>query len=135
MLLLTVSVFLSTLLESRIKNQTVTEVEQQGVQVMQIITQTIRNAEAINSPSLGTTGASLSLDVITGANDPTVFDLASGAIRIAEGAAVPIALINSRIVVSDLTFQNLTLSHQNPNGRNEYEYQKIFPGSAALRQP
>ena len=43
-ILLASSLFLATLLESRIKNQTIAEVEQQGLAVMQIITQDIRNA-------------------------------------------------------------------------------------------
>ena len=41
-------------LESRVKNQTIAEVEQEGIQVMQLITQTIRNATAISSPAMAT---------------------------------------------------------------------------------
>ena len=145
-ILLITTLFLSTLLESRIKNQTVAEVEQQGLQAMQIITQTARNAEAITTPSQGASASSLTLDVITALNDPTIFDLSSGAIRIKEGAAAIIPLTNSRITASALTFQNLsrpttpgtiriqfTLTHVNPDGRNEYNFNKTFIGSATLR--
>lgn len=147
-LLLAISFFLQTLLESRIKNQTIAEVEQQGLQVMQMITQTTRNAEAITLPAQGASASSLTLDVITAVNDPTIFDLSSGTIRITEGAGSAIVLTNSRIVASALTFQNLsrastpgtvriqfTLTHQNPEGRNEYSFAKTFIGSATLRQP
>ena len=147
-ILLIASLFLQILLESRVKNQTIAEVEQQGLQVMQLITQTARNAEAITSPSQSANDQSLTLDVITAANDPTVFDLADGAIRIKEGAGAVIPLTNSRVTASALTFQNLsrantsgiiriqfTLTHVNPEGRNEYNFTKIFTGSAALRQP
>lgn len=147
-LLLAVSVFISTLLQSRIKNQTIAEVEQQGLQVMQLITQTARNAEAITLPAQGASASSLTLDVLTGASDPTVFDLSGGIIRIVEGAGSPVALINSRVTASALTFQNLsrasmpgtirvqfTLTHVNPEGRNEYNFSKTFIGSATLRQP
>lgn len=147
-MLLAISFFLQTLLESRIKNQTIAEVEQQGLQVMQLITQTTRNAEAITSPLLGTSASSLTLDVITVISDPTIFDLSSGAIRITEGAGSPVALTNSRVTASNLTFQNLsragtpgiiriqfTLTHINPEGRNEYNFSKTFIGSATLRQP
>ncbi len=146
-LLLVISAFLSSLLQSRVKNQTIAEVEQQGVQVMQIISQTIRNAKDINSPTQGTSASSLSLDVITGANNPTVFDLSSGVVRIKEGVATAIALTNSRVTASGLSFQNLsrsntpgtvrisyTLTHLNPSGRNEYDFTKTFIGSATLRQ-
>lgn len=147
-MLLAISFFLQTLLESRIKNQTIAEVEQQGLHVMQIIAQTARNAEVISSPAQGASASSLTLDVITVASDPTVFDLSSGSIRITEGVGSPVALTNSRVTASALTFQNLsrastpgiiriqfTLTHVNPEGRNEYSFTKTFIGSATLRQP
>src|SRR3989344_8594659 len=65
-ILLVTSLFLSVLLESRIKSQVIAEVEQQGAQVMQIMTQSIRNAETINSPAQGVSGASLSINTIAG---------------------------------------------------------------------
>lgn len=147
-MLLVTSLFLSTLLQSRIKNQTIAEVEQQGLQVMQLVTQTARNAEAITSPAQGTSASSLTLDVIIVANDPTIFDLASGVIRVTEGGGSAVSLTNSRVTASAPTFQNFsrtntpgtiriqfTLTHVNPEGRNEYSFTKTFTGSATLRQP
>lgn len=148
-IILLVSVFfLQTLLESRIKNQTIAEVEQQGVQTMQLITQTIRNADSIVSPGQGVSANLLSVNTYTGALNPTVFDLSGGVIRIKEGAAAVVPLTNSRIAVSALSFFNLsrastpgtiqiqfTLVYVNSTGRNEYNYSKTFTGSATLRQP
>ncbi|MBI4713620.1 hypothetical protein HY771_00310 [Candidatus Uhrbacteria bacterium] len=147
-ILLSISVFLFSLIESRTKNQVIAEVEQQGAQVMQTIEQTARNAEAINSPTIGANASTLSLDVVTGGYDPTVFDLSSGVIRITEGAGSAVSLTNSRVTATSLTFYNLsrtstpgiirvqfTLTHINLEGRNEYTYSKTFVGSAALRQP
>lgn len=147
-LLLAISFFLAMLIQSRIKNQTIAEVEQQGLQVMQIITQTARNSEAITSPAPGASASLLTLDVINVANDPTVFNISSNAIRVTEGINSAIALTNSRVNVSNLTFQNLsrantpgairiqfTITHINPEGRNEYSFAKTFIGSATLRQP
>src|SRR3989338_5584522 len=62
-ILLATSIFLSLLLQARIKNQTIAEVDQQGLQVMQLITQTARNAEALIALPLGTISSSLTLDV------------------------------------------------------------------------
>ena len=145
-ILLVTSIFLSTLLQSRIKNQTVSEVEHQGMQVMQLITQTIRNAESITFPTQGASGSSLTIDVVDSLDDPTTFDFLSGVIRITEGAGGAIDLTNSRISASGFSFQNLskagtdgtiriifTLTHINPEGRNEYDFSKIFYGSACLR--
>ncbi|KKT35654.1 MAG: hypothetical protein UW24_C0005G0002 [Parcubacteria group bacterium GW2011_GWA2_44_12] len=105
-MLLITSLFLQTLLQSRIKNQTIAEVEQQGLHIMQLITQTVRNAEAITAPAPSASAASLTLDVIPAASDPTVF------VRI-----------------------SFTLTHVNPGGRNEYNFSKTFYASASLRQP
>lgn len=143
-----ISVFLSTLFRARIKNQTISEVEQQGQQVLDIITQTIRSAETINSPLAGSSASLLSLDVIDLNDDPTVFDATGGVIRITEGAGSPLPLTNNRAVSTSLTFSNLsrintpgtvriqfTLTHINPEGRNEYTYTKTFYASASLRHP
>ncbi len=120
-IIFSVAGFLSLLMQSRVKNQTIAEVEQQGVSVMQIITQTGRNAADINFTS--------------------AFDLSTGIIR-----QDTIALTNSRVAASGLAFTNLsragtpgtvriqfTLTHINPSGRNEYDYSKTFIGSASLR--
>lgn len=147
-ILLVTSLFLQTLLESRIKNQTIAEVEQQGLMVMQSITQALRNAESVNSPTQGGTASTLSINTYIGANNPTVFDLSAGYLRVTEGVALPVTLTNSRVAVSALTVQNLskvntpgtvrlqfTISHQNSSGRNEYSFSKTFISSASLRHP
>lgn len=134
-------------LQSRVKNQTIAEVEQQGSQVMQLITQTIRNATVINSPTIGESGASLSLGVVDGASSPTVFDLSSGGVRIKEGIGAGVNLTSSRVTTSNLSFQNLsragtpntikisfTLTYINLSGRNEFEFSQNFYGSADLRK-
>lgn len=147
-ILLITSVFLSLLLESRIKNQTIAEVEQQGLLVLQVITQTARNSETITLPAVGVSTSSLTLNVINVVNDPTIFDADAGTIRIKEGVAPVIVLTNSRVIASALTFQNLSrsgtpgtvriqfsLTHTNPEGRNAYAFTKTFVGSATLRHP
>lgn len=141
-----VSILLFWILQSRVKNQTVAEVEQQGTQVLQIVTQTLRNATTINSPGPSASAATLSVDTPVGASNPTVFDLSGGVIRMTEGAGSPTALTNSLIAVSGLTFQNLTrsgtsgtvrvtftITRLNPNGRNEYNYVQTFDGTGTLR--
>lgn len=146
LIILSISILWSIVMQSRLKNQTIAEVEQQGIQVMQIITQTARNAESITSPASGISSSSLTLDVVNAGSDPTIFDLVSGVIRIREGAGNPISLSNSRITASSLNVQNLsrtqtpgtvrisfTLTHINPEGRNEYDFQKTFYATASLR--
>ncbi|OGE76508.1 MAG: hypothetical protein A3C85_03725 [Candidatus Doudnabacteria bacterium RIFCSPHIGHO2_02_FULL_48_21] len=145
-ILLAVSVFLSILLRSRIKNQTVAEVEQQGIAVMNHLTAAIRSAENINEPALGLSAGSLSLDAFGSTNDPAVFAVSGSAITVTEGSGSSQNLTSSRVTVSGVSFQNLsrsgtpgivraqfTLTYLNPTGKNEYEYSKTFYASASLR--
>ncbi|MEI7451934.1 MAG: prepilin-type N-terminal cleavage/methylation domain-containing protein [Candidatus Falkowbacteria bacterium] len=146
-LMLAVSFFMAMLLEARIKNQTIAEVEQQGLQVMQIITQTTRNATIINAPSIGTSSSTLSVNTYITTTTPTVFYLASSTIRMTESSTAAVDLNNGRVLASNLLFLNLsrssstpggvriqfTLSSVNTSGRNEYNFTKTFISSAALR--
>lgn len=146
-MLLSLSTFLTFLLGARVRSQSIAEVNQQGFQVMQMMTSTIRNGRSIQSPSLG--GSSSTLSITTGVPvvDPTQFDVSSGTLRIKEGSNSTIALTNSRVTISSLLFENIssasstekivrisfTIDHKNPIGRNEYAFTKIFRGSATLR--
>ncbi len=146
-MLLSISVFLATLLQSRVKYQTMSEIEQQGAQVMQMITQSVRNATTISTPVAGASGSSLSL-AVSAPNNPTIFDVSGGVLRITEGAGSPVALTNSRVTASGVTFYNLsrtgtpgivriefTLTHVNSAGLNEFAYSKSFGASASKLWP
>lgn len=146
-IILATSALVQVVLEARIKAQTVTEVEQQGQQVMQVMGQTLRNATGVTSPTIGTSAASLTATVPTGALSPTVFDLSAGAIRMKEGGGAATPLTNSRVTASALSFKNLaasgkpssikvtfTITYINNSGsKNEYSYTKNFETAASLR--
>lgn len=145
-LLLAVSVFFGASVEARIKNQSIAEVDQQGMAAMEYMSQTIRNADSITSPTLGTSGASLTLAVPTGTLSPTVFNLDGTALQLQEGTGAAIALTSSKVQISSLIFRNLSrastpgmiqisfiASRTNTSGRNEYDYQKTFTTTVALR--
>jgi Tfp pilus assembly protein PilW len=142
-----VSGFFITMLEARVKFQVMSEVEQQGAQVMQQMTQTVRNGSTITSPTTGATGTGLTITVPTGALSPTVFDLSGGVIRVTEGAGAAEPLTNNRVTASALSVQNLTrpttqgvvriqfvITSVNGSGRNEFSFSKTFRGSATMRQ-
>jgi len=147
-ILLTITSLWGSVLAARIKNQAITEVQQQAVQAFQLITQIARNAESITAPAANATSSSLVLDVIDSAKDSTTINVSSGVLQITEGSSTAVTLTNTRVSVSNIVFSNLsrsstpgsvriqfTISHVNPASRNEYEYSKTFYGSATLRQP
>lgn len=138
--------FIIILFQSRIKSETMEEVEFQGELIMQEITQSIRDAESINSPSQGNSADSLSLEMPSASNNPTVYSLSGNTLQIQEGSASSVNLSNSKVNVTALTFENLTrdngsgiikitytIERINPENRNEYEYTKSFYNSATIR--
>ncbi len=141
--LLVISIFFMNLVTSRIKNETVSEVEFQGTQVLQMITQNIRNAEEVSSPIKGETSSSLAI-IKEGEN--ITFGLDDGVIYIQEASGDPVNLTNKRVLASSLLFENVgkenapesirisfTLSRVNHTGRSEYSFVKSFLGSSSLR--
>lgn len=135
-----------SLLSTRVKNQVIMEVEQQGVYAVQLISQLIRNAEAVNFPTVGENDSQLSLDVLVAAEDPTIFNIVDNQIFIKRGLNEFQALTADNLVVSDLIFYNssqadtsgnisfqFTLTYQNISNTKDYEYSRIFYGSASLR--
>lgn len=139
--------FFFAITEARVKSQTIAEVEQQGFQAMQEITQTTRNATGVADPAIGSSGPSLTLTVPDSGKSPTVYDVTSGALQVQEGAGLPVALTSSRVVVSGAVFENVSpdpvtpairvtfqVSYQNTAGTNAYEYSQTFFGSAEVRR-
>jgi len=145
--ILAVSGIYMILVTTRVKNQVIGEAEGQAAAAMQNILQTIRNSVSITAPGAGTSGTSLTIFVIDPVKNPTVYDESAGVLRIKEGSSSAVALTNARIIVSSLTFQNLsatgsagsirarfTVTSLNNSGRNEYDYSKIVTGSASVRR-
>ncbi|KKS19830.1 MAG: hypothetical protein UU77_C0037G0008 [candidate division WWE3 bacterium GW2011_GWC1_41_7] len=133
-------------LRSQIKNNVIQEVEQQGAQVMQVLTQTIRNSENVNSPNAENSSDTLSLNVVDTAKDPTVISVSDGTIYIKEGTEAPVALTSPKINAGSVMFSNLstgseysvitityTLNFNSNSDRNEYNFERNFYGSAGLR--
>jgi len=75
MLLTSLTYFFGTMVDSRVKDQSILEVNEQGTVLMDYLTQTIRNATSITSPTAGLSGPSLTLVVPTGGLSPTIFNL------------------------------------------------------------
>jgi Tfp pilus assembly protein FimT len=136
--IITMSSFLSTMQHQGVRTKVMMEVEDQSVAPMQIMTQIIRNATTITSPATGTSGSAATVS-------GTLFTLSSGAITMKEGSGAAVPLTSARVLVSNLTFTNLTatspgtlriqytVSYNNPDGMPDFTYNKTVTGSATLR--
>ena len=111
------------------------------------MTQDVRNAQAIISPATSTSGTSLTILTYASTTSPTVFDVSSSTLRISEGAGSPVALTNTQVSISNLQFQNLslsgtsgsvkiqfTISSASTTGQFDTTYSKTFYGSATVRR-
>jgi prepilin-type N-terminal cleavage/methylation domain-containing protein len=146
-IIFTLASVLYILTPAQAKNRTVIEVEEQGLFVTQEIIKRIREAEGVTAPSAGVSAATLTLDTASTSTDPVVFTLSSGVLQLEEAGGGAVSLTNDRVTVSGLSFSNLskadtpgvvsfefTLTHINPELRNEFDYEQIFRGSASLRE-
>ncbi|EKD43859.1 MAG: hypothetical protein ACD_72C00096G0004 [uncultured bacterium] len=138
-ILLAVNLFIASILQSRIKNETIINIENQGQSIIQLITQNIHNTKQVNLPNQTT------LQITDANNQPIVFSLADGVINLIQNNIV-YPLISSRTMVTNLKFTNLstnpstpsikiefTLQSINPNERNENEYIQNFYATATTR--
>ena len=141
--LMITSAFLTSILSARIKNQTTNEVEYQGLQVMQVITQKIKGADSILIPPMEEGQTQILTVVKDGGN--IKFEVEDGIFYI-EKDGERTNLTNDRIFVSALGFENLSregtpgiisfefkIEHINLGGMGEYSFEKNFFGSASLR--
>lgn len=146
-LIASVSSFVTVILNFKSKTYAISEVEQVGNQVILLMTRSIRNGTAINSPAIGSSANSLSINTKTAANNPTLFTLSTTTLTMKEGAAAAFNLTPGTILVTSLTFTNvarpgtngtiriqLALSFYNPNNVQENSYSQTFYGTADLRQ-
>lgn len=138
--------FWHLMIVSQTRQRVMSEVEQEGLFVMNVLTQTIRNADSIITPSVGSSGAIIFLDVSDVSLDPVVFDGTSASVKMKEGAGEYIPVTSSRVILSHLEFYNvsrsgtpgavrveMTLERANPEHKSEYEYAKTFYTTAGLR--
>lgn len=145
-LLFSVSGFLTLMFESRQKSQSMMEVEENGIQIVQTLTQVFRNADTIVSPAVGASGTSASVTLTNSLLSPTVFTFADERLSMTEGGGTPIYLSSTRVRVSDFVVENIsrvgtpgtlriqfTLTSLNSSQRNEYDFTKTFYASATLR--
>lgn len=100
----TVSFMSIQVLQARVRQQIIAEVNEQSNYVVHTVLDEIENAEAINSP-VNTTATSLSVNAPGASNDPTVYDLSGGRITKTTPSGT-VNLTSTRIVVTSLSFQD-----------------------------
>lgn len=139
------SALFGMIVQARTRNRTVSEVEQQGRQIIDTITQAIRNADDVADPLPGGAQSTLELVMYDIADDPTIFDLDNGIVRISEAGGAQIPLNSPQVTVTNLLFENDSRSstpglirveftiEYSGDGSADVTYSQIFTSSASLR--
>jgi type II secretory pathway pseudopilin PulG len=131
-------------------SQITSDVNYQGEATMALLSQTIHQATSITSPTVGTTGGSLTLVMPASSVNPTVFtsynDGTTNRLQMKEGST-PISnyLTNSHASLSNLVFTNMslpstkgsvlikfTLTYRTTSARQELQFSKTFYGAATI---
>lgn len=118
-----------------IKSETIREVQQNSRFSMEKMLKVIKSASSVNRPVAGKSTNSLILEVADPNLDPTTFYTLQGKLLMTQGDFGPYELISDRVVVTEIQFTNrsesdnpgvitvdLEIEHENPSGRNEYNF-------------
>ncbi|MBU0766925.1 hypothetical protein KKF55_04040 [Patescibacteria group bacterium] len=117
---------LSSSSEQRVRQQTIATVEQEGMQLLQMLTRRIRRAEQITYPLAGASGSALVLQLADEGQDPTIIALETGSIKVAEGNTIRI-LSSEGLSISNLQFQNTSVSADAQSTTISFDIIKVIP--------
>jgi type II secretory pathway pseudopilin PulG len=130
-------------IETRMRQQTIELVEDNAGQALQQIERRIRNAERIISPALGATGSVLVLQMASGAINPTIIGVQTGALVVIE-KDVRKKLTSSQVAVSHFVVRTTSTSAAEPSTflsfkvsrtirlQMPHTYTRYFESAAAL---
>ena len=144
--LLSMSLFVNSVIAAKAKNQIILDLERQGEYISSIIYETIINSQSINTPLLGQESSSLSLNTEISINNPTIINISDNKIQIKEGSSPAIYLNSDNIKAENLLFKensllnspenisvSFTLSTISTNNKTEFNYSQDFYLNASRR--
>ncbi|PIR49016.1 hypothetical protein COU80_01220 [Candidatus Peregrinibacteria bacterium CG10_big_fil_rev_8_21_14_0_10_55_24] len=131
--LITVLVFSQ---EQRVRQQTITAVEQEGVQLLQMLARRVRNAENILDPPAGSSGSLIAMQMGHEDLNPTILAQGSGTVVVVEGDTLR-SISPSGLQIIDLRFANTSVDAERQSARISFVAQRTIPlpGFPLYRQP
>ncbi len=107
--------FAYSMLSSAGRSDATLEVSDNTRFLIQKFQRTIQGATTVNSPAVGVTSTTLSVNTASASSNPNVFDLSDGAVRLKMAPSSPLPLTNSLVTVSSLSFTNFKFSTDTKN--------------------
>jgi type II secretory pathway pseudopilin PulG len=103
-----------TATDSRLLQQTMSMVEQNGQGLLQILERRIRESERILDPPIGETGAVLALQTNSGSTSPIIFATRTGSLIIIRRATKQV-LSSSQVAVTNFRVRNTSTDANHPS--------------------
>src|SRR3989344_4238389 len=103
------------MLSSSQRADTQLEVADNARFMVQKLQRVLQGASSINTPIVGSSGASLSINTATASWNPFVIDVVSGSLRFKKGSAPAVPITNSMVNVSSISFKNYSFSTNTRN--------------------
>lgn len=101
-----IAVYISTQ-EARVRQHAIAELEQNGTQLVEMLSRQIRRAEKILDPPKGETGSILALQMALNTEFPTIIaEVGSGALQFVQKTATS-SLLPIRLKISNTVFRNV----------------------------
>lgn len=108
------------------KGYVIAEVNSNGLQAMEIISNKIKTADSVVAPTKGNSGTSLRLDMPSTPDD-IIFQVSGGALQLTQGANPIVNLTSTRVTVSNFTAVN--------NARNTADDNITISFTVAYKNP
>lgn len=142
--MLSMTTLLTMVFDIRERHGIITEVEDQGIQVMQRIEHILRETNVVTAPSLGQSWEMLS--VLTQTGDVITLSRLDLILQYSKNTWVILPLTNDRVSVQALSFSQIGTSPQNtsiriemslanrpkPGGRTQVHYLKTFATTVTI---
>lgn len=136
-------------LQARVKNQVIESVESGAAIVLSDITTAIQNSQAVSLSIDGNGDAIVTVDVFDAAKDPTIYQLDGGVMTKKEGAASPVDISSSNIVLDQFTATDNTpagetmqvisfgfdAAYLSASSRQEFHYHAPYQSTAYILTP
>ncbi len=117
--------------EQRIRQQTVMTVDQSGIQLLQTLSQRIRNAERVLYPALGASGTVLALQMPIEEDSPSIFALSGGTIVLVSHDS-PLILGAERVVISNFVARNTSATSERQSVLISFTLSRSIPLTTPL---
>ena len=112
--------------DQRVRQQTITSVDQQGLQLLQMLSRRIRAAERILDPPLSSSGSITALQMADESQNPTIITMQTGSLIVAEYETL-VDLLPEGIEMKDLFFQNTSATSSRQSLYFSFELSKNYP--------